>query len=292
MLLAGLGRASLRKVATDAEGALKPRALAQAIEADRADGATPIAVVATLGATGSGGVDPLRAMGEICRRERVWLHVDAAWAGSALILEDQRWMSDGIEHADSFVFNPHKWLCTNFDCSAYFVRDTDALTRTFGIEAAYLKTKAGDRVIDYRDWGIPLGRRFRALKLLFVIRSYGVEGLKAMVANHIAWAQALADEIDAAPDFDLLVPCRLALINFRYHPPGEDDPDALDALNLALLQRLNDGGRLYLTPNRLKGAQSLRFSVGQTTTTRDHLQRAWQEIQRTARDLNLLGTVY
>lgn len=283
--LAGFGRRFVRKIATDGDFALRPEALAEAIAEDRAQGLTPTAVVATLGTTGVGAIDPLAPIAEICAEHGVWLHVDAAWAGSALLLPEHRGMIAGIEGADSFVFNPHKWLFTNFDCSAYFVRDAEALTRTFSITPAYLETREGAAVIDYRDWGIPLGRRFRALKLWFVIRSYGVEGLKGMIARHIDWAQELAGQVDKEADFELVAPARLALFNFRYRPPGIDSNEALDDLNGRLLEQLNDSGRLYLTRNLVKGRSAIRFAVGQTATTRAHVQRAWQEIQETARAL-------
>jgi aromatic-L-amino-acid decarboxylase len=209
--------------------------------------------------------------------------VDAAWAGSALLLPEHRWMIEGVEAADSFVFNPHKWLFTNFDCSAYFVRDVEALTRTFAISPAYLKTRAGAGVIDYRDWGIPLGRRFRALKLWFVIRAYGVEGLRDMIARHIDWAQELARQVEEAEDFELVAPANLALFNFRYRPPQVESEDALADLNQKLLERLNDSGRLYLTRNLVQGRFAIRFAVVQTATTRSHVQQAWVRIQETAR---------
>ena len=285
VMIAGFGRENLRKIATDEAFALRPEALARAIEEDLAEGLRPACVVATLGTTGVAGFDPLRAIGEICRAHDIWLHVDAAWAGSALILPEQRWMIDGIEHADSFVFNPHKWLFTNFDCSAYFVRDPEALTRTLSVSPVYLRSREGGQVIDYSNWSIPLGRRFRALKLWFVIRAYGVETLQRMVGAHIAWAQELADMVAAEADFELLAPARLALFNFRYHPAGVDDEAALDRLNERLLETINDGGKLYLTRNSVRGRFAIRFAVGQTATTRDHVQRAWEQLTRAARDL-------
>ena len=209
--IAGMGRRNLRKIPVDGRFAMRPDALEQAITQDLAHGATPACVVATLGTTGASGIDPLRPIGEICRRHGVWLHVDAAWAGSALILPEYRWLIDGIEDVDSFVFNPHKWLFTNFDCSAYFVRDADALTRTFAILPEYLKSREDADVTNYRDWGIPLGRRFRALKLWFVIRAYGLDGLRRRIAAHIDWAHTLARQIDEADGFELLVPPTLAL---------------------------------------------------------------------------------
>lgn len=288
--IAGLGDGNLRKIQVDDAFAMVPDALDEAIRADLAAGRTPACVVATLGATGASGFDPLRAVGEVCRRHGVWLHVDAAWAGSALVLPEQRWMIDGVEHADSFVFNPHKWLFTNFDCSAYFVRDAGALVRTFEILPEYLKTAVGARVINYRDWGIPLGRRFRALKLWFVIRSYGIEGLRARIRAHIALAQSMAREVEAEADFELLAPARLALFCFRYRPRGMDDAEALDTLNETLVARLNESGALYLTHTRIDGAYALRFCVGQTNTRQRHVAAAWRLIQETARALPCAGS--
>src|SRR5262245_5885992 len=223
--IAGLGRKNLRKIAVDERFAMRPDALEAAIVADRDGGVTPTCVIASLGTTGVGAVDPLRAIGEVCRRHGVWLHVDAAWAGSALVLSDQRWMLDGIEHVDSFVFNPHKWMLTNFDCSAHYVRDPDALVRTLEILPAFLKTRERGHVIDYRDWSVPLGRRFRALKLWFVIRSYGVEGIRELIRHHLAWAAELERWIAGSPDFELMAPRSLALLNIRYHPRGVDEPE-------------------------------------------------------------------
>ena len=280
--VAGFGRRNVRKIPVDARFAMRPDALESAIRADLAAGARPACVVASLGTTGVGAMDPLRPLGEICRRHDVWLHVDAAWAGSALVLPEHRALLDGIEHVDSFVFNPHKWMFTNFDCSAHFVRDPDALVRTLEILPEFLKTRERSQVIDYRDWSVPLGRRFRALKLWFVLRSYGVRGIQAAIAAHIEHARALEGWIRAEPDFELLAPRSLALLNFRYRPAGRPD-DTLDALNARLLEALNDSGRLYLTQNRVRGAFSIRFSIGQTATERRHVEAAWREIRETAR---------
>ena len=280
--IAGMGRRNLRKIPVDGRFAMRPDALEQAITQDLAHGATPACVVATLGTTGASGIDPLRPIGEICRRHGVWLHVDAAWAGSALILPEYRWLIDGIEDVDSFVFNPHKWLFTNFDCSAYFVRDADALTRTFAILPEYLKSREDADVTNYRDWGIPLGRRFRALKLWFVIRAYGLDGLRRRIAAHIDWAHTLARQIDEADGFELLVPPTLALLCFRFHPADVHEPAVLDRLNQQLLDRLNDSGALYLTHTRLNGAYAIRFCIGQTHTQQRHVDTAWQRIRETA----------
>jgi aromatic-L-amino-acid decarboxylase len=216
----------------------------------------------------------------------VWLHVDAAWAGSALVLPEHRWMLDGVERADSFVFNPHKWMFTNFDCSAHFVRDPEALVRTLEILPEYLKTRERNQVIDYRDWSVPLGRRFRALKLWFVLRSYGAAEIRRRIAAHVDLARELEAWIGAAPDFELLAPRSLALLNFRFRPSGVAGAE-LDRLNQHLVDRLNDGGALYLTQNRVRGAVALRVSIGQTSTERRHVEAAWRRIQDTARSLSM-----
>ncbi|WP_085885658.1 pyridoxal phosphate-dependent decarboxylase family protein [Oceanibacterium hippocampi] len=280
--IAGFGRSNLRLIDSDDAFAMRPDLLASAIEADIAAGARPAIVVATLGTTAAGGFDSLRAVGELCARHGIWLHVDAAWAGSALILPEQRWMLDGIEFVDSFVFNPHKWLLTNFDCTALYVRDTDQFVDCFAIDAAYLRTREGDRVTNYRDWGIQLGRRFRALKLWFVLRSYGLEGLQAIIRRHVALAGKIAGEIAREPGFEILAPARLALFVFRLHPPGLDDEARLDRLNEQLLEALNDSGQAYFTQARAKGRYGIRFSVGQTATEDRHVEEAWALIRETA----------
>ena len=282
--IAGYGKANVRLVETDARFAMRPEALAAAIAADRAAGIVPACVVASMGTTGVGAVDPLRPIGEVCRREDVFLHVDAAWAGSALVLPEARWMADGVEYADSIVLNPHKWLMTNFDCSAHFVRDPDALVRALAILPEFLKSREGDRVIDYRDWSVPLGRRFRALKLWFVLRSYGAKGLRAVLRRHIGLAAEVEGWVRAAPDFEIVAPRSLALFNFRHRPAGIADPAALDRLNADLLERLNDGGKVYFTQNRVRGAYAIRWSIGAEATERRHVEAAWRVVRETARE--------
>jgi aromatic-L-amino-acid decarboxylase len=284
--IAGLGRRGLRLIPTDDGFAMRADALATAIREDRAAGRIPAGVVATLGTTGVGASDPLRPIGAICREQGLYLHVDAAWAGSALLLDEHRLLIEGAEHIDSFVFNPHKWLLTNFDCSAHFVRDPAALVRTLSVLPAYLQSRETGAVIDYRDWGVPLGRRFRALKLWFVLRSYGVTRLQEMLRDHIAWTAELANTIRAEPDFELTTSARLALLTFRYRPRGLDD-DALDRLNERLLNALNDDGRVYLTQTRVRSRYVIRFAIGQLYTTRAHITRAWHVIAATARELPL-----
>ena len=281
--IAGLGKENLRKVPVDGELAMVPEELERAIVQDKAEGRLPIIVVATIGTTGSTAIDPLEEIGEVCTRQGVWLHVDAAHAGTALLCPEFRWMVEGIEHADSFVMNPHKWMLTTLPTSAYFVRDPEALVRTFEILPEYLRTKA-EGVTNYRDWGVPLGRRFTALKLWFVIRTYGVQGLQAMVRRHVEMAHLFRGEVDAAPDFQTLAPSPVNLVTFRYAPPGVDE-DRMDALNEELLERLNSTGRVYLTHTRLNGAYVLRFVVGQTFVEHRHVEGAWQLIKRSARSL-------
>ena len=283
--IAGLGSESLRAIAIGDDGGMCRDELAAAVERDVAAGARPILVVATLGTTGASGFDPLDSIGALCRGHGIMLHVDAAWAGTAAIAPEHRWMLAGVEHADSFVVNPHKWMLVNFDCSAHFVRDAAAFVRTFEIVPEYLRTSEHGRVIDYRDWGIALGRRFRALKLWFVIRSYGVEGLRALVRRHVALAGELATAMGKADDFEVVVEPRLALFCFRYRPPEIEDREALDRLNERLLRALNDGGRLYLTQTRVAGAYVIRFCVGQATTERRHVEGAWECIREVARGL-------
>ena len=283
--IAGLGSENLRAIPVGEDGAMRCEALAAALEADAGAGMRPILVVATLGTTGASGFDRLDEVGAQCRRHGAMLHVDAAWAGTAAVAPEFRWMLDGVEHADSIVVNPHKWMMVNFDCSAHYVRDAAAFVRTFEIVPEYLRTAEHGRVIDYRDWGIALGRRFRALKLWFVIRSYGVDGLRAMVRRHVGLARDLAAAIEAEDDFELVVAPRLALLCFRYRPAEVEDPGALDDLNERLLRTLNDGGRLYLTQTRVGGTYVIRFCVGQTSTERRHVEAAWDLIREAARGL-------
>ena len=285
--IAGVGSENLRKIAVDHDFALVPEELERAIRRDIDRKLTPLWAVATLGTTGSTAVDPLKAIASICGRYGVWLHVDAALAGTALILPEMRWMSEGIERVDSLVFNPHKWMFTNFDCSAYFVKDPGALIQTFEILPEYLKTREDNRVNNYRDWGIPLGRRFRALKLWFVIRQFGVEGLQEKIRQHLRLAGELAEKIAVSGDFELLAPVRLNTLCFRFHPKGVDDPVQLNTLNAALLEKLNGSGKLYMTHTKLEGAFTLRLVVGQTNVEERHVVAAWERIQETARKMSL-----
>jgi aromatic-L-amino-acid decarboxylase len=282
--LAGIGVERLRTIPVDAAFAMRPDLLERAVAADRAAGLVPACVVATAGTTSSTAMDPLPAIGAICRRHGVWLHVDAAYAGAAAILPERRALFNGIELADSFVFNPHKWLLTNFDCSAYFVRDVPALLQTFAASAAYLQTAHDPEVVNFRDWGIQLGRRFRALKLWFVIRSYGVDGLRAMLRRHIALAGEFRGWVEREAGFVVAAPSPFGLVCFRHEPPaaGLDGP-TLDAWNRDLLRRVNVAGDVYLTHAELGGRYTLRLAVGQWQTQRADVRRAWERIRAAAR---------
>jgi len=282
--IAGIGRRNLRRIPTDGSFAMRPEALEAAIREDLKRGIRPCAIIATLGTTGVGACDPLRPVGEIARRFGVFLHVDAAWAGSALILPEWRHLADGAELADSFVFNPHKWLMTSFDCSAHFVRDVNALLRTFSILPPYLRSAETGRVIDYRDWGIPLGRRFRALKLWFVLRLYGLEGLRAILRRHIDLARELAGWIDAEPGFVRVTGPNLALVTVRFEPEGLD-PERIEALNRALPEAVNRDGRTMVTPYVVRGRAVTRLCIGQTYTERRHVEEAWRAVVEVAREL-------
>lgn len=281
--VAGLGRRQLRPIAVDDHFALDPAALERQIEADRRAGLTPFFACATLGTTSSHAMDPLGPIGAICHTHGLWLHVDAAMAGSAAVSPRFRHLQAGLEQADSYCFNPHKWMFTNFDCSAFFVRDRASLIHALGILPEYLKNAATESgaVFDYRDWQIPLGRRFRALKLWFVIRHYGVEGLRHHIERHVELAQAFARWVDASPDFELAVAPPLNLVCFR-HRGG-------DAVNRALLGRLNESGSLYLTHTVLAGRYTLRLSVGQTMTEEAHVRQAWDRICTIAADPAVRG---
>ncbi len=280
--IAGIGKDHLRKIPVDERYAMVPAALERAMEEDLRMGFTPLAAVAAVGTTGSTAIDPLRAIGEICRHHGVWLHVDAAFAGTALILPEMRWMIDGVELADSFVFNPHKWMFTNFDCSAYFVRDAAALVRTFEILPEYLKTPGTQSVNNYRDWGIQLGRRFRALKLWFVIRHYGLAGLREKIREHLRLARGLADRIAGSPSFELLAPVPLNTICFRFKPRNTSDPGEVNRMNELLMQRLNESGKLFLTQTKLNGQFTLRLVIAQTEVQQRHVDEAWNLIEATA----------
>jgi aromatic-L-amino-acid decarboxylase len=274
--IAGIGHDNLVKIPVDDAYGMDTQALKKSIENDLQHGYTPLCVVAALGTTGSAAVDPINAIAEICKEYNAWLHVDAAFAGSALLLPEYRWMIKGIEAVDSFVFNPHKWLFTNFDCSAYFVKDKDALIKTFQLVPEYLRSQVHIHANDYSNWGIQLGRRFRALKLWFVIRMFGVKGLQEKLRYHISMAAEFEKRLMQTGHFEILAPRLFNLLCFRYNPGGNLDDDQLDRLNEELLHAMNRSGRVYISHTRLNGRYTLRLMVAQTNTAMEHVEEAWQ----------------
>jgi aromatic-L-amino-acid decarboxylase len=274
--IAGIGKENLRLIEVDPTFAMDSQALGRQIEVDRRAGLIPCFVSATVGTTSSNALDPLPDIGRICRREGLWFHVDGAMSGTAALCPEYRYILNGLELADSFCFNPHKWMFTNFDCDCFFVADREGLIRTFSILPEYLRNQASEsgEVFDYRDWHIQLGRRFRSLKLWFVLRHYGIEGLQYQVRQHINLAQSFAKWIQEDDRFELVAPAPLNLVCFRYQ--GNDDH------NKKLLEKLNQSGELYLTHTVLNNQFTLRFCVGQTNTEEHHVIQAWKKIQETA----------
>ena len=274
--IAGLGLSNLRLIEVDENFAMQPAALASRIEHDQRAGLIPCFVCATVGTTSSNAMDPLREIGAICRQYNLWLHVDAAMSGTAALCSEFRHIHNGIEFADSYCFNPHKWMFTNFDCDCFWVADRKVLIQTLSVLPEYLRNKATESgaVFDYRDWHIQLGRRFRSLKLWFVIRHYGIEGLQHHIRQHVALAQRFVKWVKEDARFELAAPAPLNLVCFRHR--------AGDEANQSLMDRLNRSGDLYLTHTRLNGKLTLRFCVGQTNTTARHVERAWQRIQQEA----------
>jgi len=277
--ISGLGSENLRLIDVDGGFALRPDALARQIEQDRQAGLIPCFVCATVGTTSSNAIDPVPEIGRICREAGLWLHVDAAMSGAAALCPEYRHIHDGVELADSYAFNPHKWMFTNFDCNGFYVADRAALIKTLSVLPEYLRNQATESgaVIDYRDWHIQLGRRFRALKLWFVIRHYGIEGLRHHIKRHIELAQNFVKWIDESEAFELAAPAPLNLVCFR-HRDG-------DTMNRRLLDHLNRSGRMYLTHTTLNGQHTLRFCVGQAQTEARHVEEAWRMIRETAEAL-------
>lgn len=283
--ISGIGRRNLVRIPSRSDFSFDPEGLRKAVADDIKNGFKPCCVIATLGTTGTTAIDPVRAVGEICREYGIWLHVDAAMGGTALILPEFRWMIDGMEYIDSLVFNPHKWMFVNFDCSAFFTRDVASLIRTFEILPEYLKTRTRGKVNDYRDWGVPLGRRFRALKLWSVIRCFGVEGLREKVRYHISIAARLKEMIEKEDDFEIMAPVVISVVCFRFCPSGKDE-ELLNSINERLNHDLNDSGKIYLSHTVLNGKYTLRIVTAQTNVTMDHVEKAWELIKDTARNLN------
>jgi len=282
MWIAGLGQDNLVKIPTDEQYAMRIDALQDAIDADLAAGLKPAGVIVCVGGTSIGATDNVREVCEIAQAAGLFTHVDAAWAGSAMICPEYRNLWEGIELADSIVLNPHKWLGAPMECSAHFVQDPATLVRTMAIQPEYLKTYGRDGIINFSEWGAQLGRRFRALKLWFLIRAYGLEGLRSRIRNHVQWSEQLAQSLAAESDFEVVTAPILSLFSFRYRPADKVD---LDALNLALLNKLNDDGTIYLTQTVHEGELVIRFVAGQFDMRKEDIDTAYDAIVSTARAL-------
>ncbi len=281
--IAGIGEEHLVRIpVTGALRGMDVVALEVAINRDRDVGLLPAGVIACVGGTSVGATDDVAAVCDVAKRHGLFTHVDAAWAGSAMICPEFRHYWTGVEHADSIVFNPHKWLGAQFDCSAHFIRDPDSLVRTLAIRPEYLKTHGRDGVIDYSEWSVPLGRRFRALKLWFLLRAHGLESLRVMIRNHVRWSEGLAQRIAAESDFALVSRPMLSLFAFRYTPPAIAD---LDGLNRELVNAINEDGRIYLTQTRVDDQIAIRFQAGSFATTAQDVDEAFHVIMDCARRL-------
>jgi len=280
---AGIGQDNLVRVPiTGGLRGMDPEALRRMIAEDREAGFVPAGIVAAVGGTGVGATDPLEQVSAIAREEGLFLHVDAAWAGAAMICPEHRALWVGVEHADSVVFNPHKWLGAQFDCSAHYLKNPDELVRTLAMKPEYLRTVGQKGARDYSDWSIPLGRRFRALKLWFLIRAHGLSGLRQMIRDHVRWSRDLAARLGKEPGFEIVTEPVLSLFSFRFVPEGAPDPDAL---TLSLLEAINDDGRIYLTHTKLDGAMVLRFQAGAFTMTAEDADMAFEAIRDCAAGL-------
>ena len=281
--VAGIGQQNLVRVPIKGDWrGMDPAALRSAIEADIAAGLQPAGLILCVGGTGTGATDPVEDCLQIAEDYGLYSHIDAAWAGSAMICPEYRHYWPGVERADSIVFNPHKWLGVQFDCSAHFLKNPDDLVQTLAISPEYLKTHGKDGIINYSEWSVPLGRRFRALKIWFLIRTYGLEGLRARLRNHINWSQQLHDRLALEPDFEIVTPPMWSLWTFRYAPEGAPD---LDDLNLRLVNAINDDGRIYLTQTRVDGDLVIRFQAGQFETTEADVMMAHSVITEIAATL-------
>ena len=278
----GFGHENLVHVEVDSDWRMRPDALAAAIARDRLRHCRPVAVVATVGTTGTSSIDPVPAIADICEREGVWLHVDASYAGVAAIVPEFREILAGVERADSLVVNPHKWLFTPVDCSALYTRRPEVLRRAFSLIPEYLQTTAPSEVLNYMDYGVQLGRRFRALKLWAVLRVFGTAGLIERVRHHCEMAREFASWVDAAPDWERVAPVPFSLVCFRHAPPGLD-AEAADARNAQILDRVNASGEVYLSHTKLNGRFVLRLAIGNIRTERRHVATAWRVLQDASR---------
>jgi aromatic-L-amino-acid/L-tryptophan decarboxylase len=274
----GIGQEGLRKIASDTEYRMDARALEDAIQEDRANGWLPFCVVATTGTTSATSIDPVPAIADLCERESLWLHVDAAYGGSAAVLPEMRWVLEGCDRADSLVVNPHKGLFVPVDLSVLYCRKLDVLRAAFSLVPEYLRTGENEQVKNFMDYGPQLGRRFRALKLWFVMRYFGVEGLRARIRNQLELAREFAAWVDESPDFERLAPVPFSLVCFRAHPRNMSSEAELDILNERLMNEVNRRGKVYLSHTKLLGRLTLRLAIGNIRTTHDHVRLAWDEL--------------
>lgn len=281
MWVAGLGQDNLVKIDTDDDFSMNVDALAQAIKQDREKGLLPAGIVVCVGGTSMGATDNVRAVCELAQAEGLYTHIDAAWAGSAMICPEYRHLWDGAELADSIVLNPHKWLGASMECSAHFVKDPAALVKTLAIQPEYLKTYGRDGIINFSEWSVQLGRRFRALKVWFLLRAYGLDGLRTMIRNHVAWSEELCERLNAEPDFQITTQPILSLFTFRFNP--DQDASDLDKLNLDLVNAINDDGRIYLTQTMHDGILVIRFMCGQFDMEHNDINIAFEVITSMAR---------
>jgi aromatic-L-amino-acid decarboxylase len=274
--ISGIGQRNLVRIPTEGDWrGMDPEALEAAIKSDLAAGLTPAGLILCVGGTGVGATDPIAACLAVAKKYNLYTHVDAAWAGSAMICPEFRHYWAGIEDADSIVFNPHKWLGAQFDCSAHFLKNPDDLVKTLAISPEYLKTHGAEGIINYSEWSVPLGRRFRALKLWFLIRAYGLEGLRERLRNHVKWSGQLHDKLATHPQIEIVTKPMWSLFSFRYAPEGAAD---LDDLNIRLVNAINDDGRIYLTQTRVDGRIAIRFQAGQFETTEEDVMMAYDVI--------------
>ena len=280
----GIGLDNVRRIATDDRLALIPDALARAIEEDRRAGYLPVAVVATVGTTSTTAIDPVPAIADICARERIWLHIDAAYGGTAAVLPEMRGILDGCERADSIVVNPHKWLFVPMDCSVLYTRRPDMLRRAFSLVPAYLETPGTGDARNLMDYGLALGRRFRALKLWFVMRWFGAEGIRENIREHLRLARELGAWVDAEPKCERLAPVQFSVVAFRFIRDGLDDA-ALEAYNARIIERVNQSGEVFLAQTRVKGRFGIRVAIGNLRTTEAHVRRAWELLLDAARSV-------
>lgn len=280
-LALGIGLENVVKIPDDEKFRMKPEALAEAIAADRAQGFLPLACVATVGTTSVSSIDPVPAIAEICKRESVWLHVDGAYGGTLAIVPEYRYILDGVEDADSLVVNPHKWMFTPFDCSAFFIKRPDVLKRAFSLVPEYLVTREQDEVVNYMDYGVQLGRRFRALKLWMIIRAFGTEGLAERMRGHCQLARTFAGWVNASTDWEMMAPVPFSLVCFRYAPAGTTDAQR-DAMSEAIMHDVNEQGDVFLSHTKLGGRFALRLAVGNIRTEEKHIALAWARLNEAA----------